>query len=1004
MFLCRIAQRPPLRRRAIGVKSVHQSRHLSHFRVLEHIVPAQHTRHWPRGTEVGYENALKLAVKQYVPNDNSNPQADYITFIATHANGFPKEMYEPMFDDLYEKLSLLGRKIRAIWIADIVHQGQSGVLNEDALGNDPNWWDFARDLLFLINQKQNDMPQPLVGIGHSMGATQLTQLALIHPRLLQALVLIDPVIQTENPSKPFAQPSTYRRDIWPSREDAIQHFSNNKFYQAWDPRVLEQWVKYGLRDLPTALYPETGNENRPPVTLTTPKSQEVFSYLRPKYYGSSGISPEKDRSVYGDLHPEDIEDYPFYRPEPAETFRRLPELKPPVLYIFGKNSELATSELRRKKMENTGVGLGGSGGKDDNRVKEVILDCGHLVPMEMVTECAEAAASFAASEISRWEQETREWQERWLSRPRKDRVGIDDQWREMIGAKTRREESNEEKRQTVYNWEPHKDVCYKLYIEERKSLEEIMQHMRDTANFTPSKRAFQTQFKRWDFPSKRKPAFRDEDLVDRVKELWENNYSQRNMLAVLHEEGHDIKERELMRLRAKNRWLMRIPNGAKQVPTDDEEAQLEAQLLHAAQNEGTVTEPAPPTVSDNPPPEFLEKQKERLNRLQAISDERWANKKRRRRTKGYAGLPADPPGPPRFPSETTLEESRQILSLNTKQYRAIRDQFQAMCEEEQILQKTVAGAEKWQAVKDRLVRENTLLQAVLWTDTSDLQSKELALDVICTDVTKRIRTMGRRLTILESKNVLGLNPEQSRQIRSGFYDILNSEHYTSKLEMGPEMWQTLKNRWISTTPLLQQILAPGNADPDHEKKQAALELLCRDVMKRVRDDRAKKKGTFRKKTSQTPTRGADTSPPATVHSVYGPSQPVNPFSDVSTTMQNNDLSDLQIDPNLLQVADNLGPPPASVVTPVYVRPHPKSTMYNNTKMWLGSLSGRTVQELHAMLAIKYPTAKAARIDGIEKDATGNEISYLVEEDEELDAYLDHVQGRKATFVVLLKKA
>jgi hypothetical protein len=41
-----------------------------------------------------------------------------------------------MFEDLYEKLTGLGRRIRAIWIADIAHQGQSGILNADALGND----------------------------------------------------------------------------------------------------------------------------------------------------------------------------------------------------------------------------------------------------------------------------------------------------------------------------------------------------------------------------------------------------------------------------------------------------------------------------------------------------------------------------------------------------------------------------------------------------------------------------------------------------------------------------------------------------------------------------------------------------------------------------------------------------------------------------------------------------------------------------------------------------
>lgn len=65
-------------------------RSLSHFRVVEHTVATQHTRHWPRGTEVGHENALELAVKQYVPKSNQNAQPGDVTFIAAHANGFPK--------------------------------------------------------------------------------------------------------------------------------------------------------------------------------------------------------------------------------------------------------------------------------------------------------------------------------------------------------------------------------------------------------------------------------------------------------------------------------------------------------------------------------------------------------------------------------------------------------------------------------------------------------------------------------------------------------------------------------------------------------------------------------------------------------------------------------------------------------------------------------------------------------------------------------------------------
>ncbi len=66
----------------------------------------------------------------------------------------------------------------------------------------------------------------------------------------------------------------------------------------------------------------------------------------------------------------------------------------------------------------------------------------------------------------------------------------------------------------VYDWQDYRDVCYQMYIKDRKvnmerhtvhefrsdelqALEEIMHHMRDVYSFAPSKRAFQTQFRRW---------------------------------------------------------------------------------------------------------------------------------------------------------------------------------------------------------------------------------------------------------------------------------------------------------------------------------------------------------------------------------------------------------------------------------------------------------------------------------------------------------------------------
>jgi len=244
--------------------------------------------------------------------------------------------------------------------------------------------------------------------------------------------LIDPVIQTTNPSKVYAPASTYRRDLWPSREDAVGQFASNKFYQAWDPRVFDKWTVHGLRELPTEIYPYAGAGVKA-VTLTTPKSQEVFSFLRPKYKGDPNVPPTEDRTTYGDMYPDDIEDYPFYRPEPAQLFRQLPQLKPSTLYVFGEHSDLSPPEARRQKMEVTGTGVGGNGGQALGRVKQTVLDCGHLVPMEKVMECANAAASFVGAELDRWESEMQAFRERWCSKPRIQRVSIDDTWKQKIG-------------------------------------------------------------------------------------------------------------------------------------------------------------------------------------------------------------------------------------------------------------------------------------------------------------------------------------------------------------------------------------------------------------------------------------------------------------------------------------------------------------------------------------------------------------------------------------------
>ncbi|KAF2223157.1 Alpha/beta hydrolase fold-1, partial [Elsinoe ampelina] len=388
------------------------------FAIKEHTVPCSHIRQYNRGTLSGKEERLRLAVKQYIPHDNPNPQEGDITILGAHANGFPKELYEPLWDALHARLSSQGIKIRGIWIADAAWQGYSSVLNEDLLGNDPYWTDHARDLFLLVNHFPSEFQRPIIGIGHSMGGHNLTNLSLMHPRLFHTLILLDPIIARVPGVGNFlpARASAVRRDIWPSRSSAATSFAKSKFYQAWDPRVLERWTEHGLRDLPTRLYPDASSptlvrgriEGATPVTLRTTKHNEVFSFLRPNLPSPS--RPDPGRVPNPRTHPDvdtrlDPPATPFYRPEPSETFHRLPFVRPTVLYIFGETSEVSTPLLRTDKMAVTGTGPGGNGGVKTGGTKEVSVDCGHLVAMERVEECAGHAAEWLGKEVGRWRRE-----------------------------------------------------------------------------------------------------------------------------------------------------------------------------------------------------------------------------------------------------------------------------------------------------------------------------------------------------------------------------------------------------------------------------------------------------------------------------------------------------------------------------------------------------------------------------------------------------------------------
>lgn len=340
---------------------------------------------------------------------------------------------------------------------------------------------------------------------------------------------------------------------------------------------------------------------------------------------------------------------------------------------------------------------------------------------------------------------------------------------------------------------------------------------------------------------------------------------------MLAEEGYVVGDREVARIRSKNGWLMRSNAG---YPADDvarrqrtgstEDAadgaagaadadggdfaggdsgnnvnagiQVQEDQSNYWNYGATGLEPVDAQVQEETLNAVREARREyRKRAYEAESHERWAAKKRRRHTKPYGGLPPDPPGPPRFPSETTLTEAKEILQLDKKAYSTMREQFYTICVDAAVYKKTLVGPERWESLKNQLVRESMHLRAIMW-DPIDTEKKKLAIEVIACDVTKRIRTEATAVKLADAKVILGLNPEEGRLVRGQLYNLLAQEKFTSKLEEGMEFFDELKQRWIAESPELSRVVAAGPTDPEYQRKVKAINVLCKDATRRYRDD------------------------------------------------------------------------------------------------------------------------------------------------------------------------
>lgn len=179
----------------------------------------------------------------------------------SHGNSFPAGTYRQLLDTWRDEFD-----VRAL----------------DMHGHDPTypvgdgWHGLVGELIAQLERYD----EPAILVGHSLGGMLSMMAAKERPELVRCVVMLDSPVVAGWRAMAWrlaklrgwagrvspARFSERRRNVWPSREEARQHFTTKQVFAAWAPGVLDDYLDNGLvphaqgvqlrfsRDIETAIY------------------------------------------------------------------------------------------------------------------------------------------------------------------------------------------------------------------------------------------------------------------------------------------------------------------------------------------------------------------------------------------------------------------------------------------------------------------------------------------------------------------------------------------------------------------------------------------------------------------------------------------------------------------------------------------------------------------------------------------------------------------------------
>ncbi|KAF8148394.1 alpha/beta-hydrolase [Crassisporium funariophilum] len=240
----------------------------------------------------GPKNPFHVLAKKYC-TELSDKNLDGFTLVFLHAVGMHKETWEVIIERLFDLNKASVGNIRDVFSIESPNHGESAVINQEAIqrihGDSwPTRTIASAAHAFLTagtseGARVDFSKRRLVGIGHSIGAAALFLTRDIAPRIsFHTMIAVEPGISikdlpdTHTSSQMLTAWTWLRRDVWSSRKSAKKDLESSPVHSSWDPRVLELYLKHGLRTHPAEKYMPPFAFNG--VTTCLSKDQEAACY------------------------------------------------------------------------------------------------------------------------------------------------------------------------------------------------------------------------------------------------------------------------------------------------------------------------------------------------------------------------------------------------------------------------------------------------------------------------------------------------------------------------------------------------------------------------------------------------------------------------------------------------------------------------------------------------------------------------------------------------------